>query len=174
MKRSACRKRWFSLSSGPDPAGKMVRYYGIVCRECNREIKHRAGDLTDESVRKVFTRQRWTVGKTQRQHLCPGCAGTARPEPQPQQPPPPKPAQKKPSNFSVLEAAWQACSRNEQVAFIAGKLDDQMWHDWAAKLRPPEPAPPAAAPPPEPVEAHELQRGPHIDSMPIEANPALT
>lgn len=64
---------WFDLRSGPDPTGRMTRYYEIACRECGATLKHHSHNLTEEQLRKLFQRYKWDVGKTKRSHYCPNC-----------------------------------------------------------------------------------------------------
>ena len=147
------RTTFYELISAPDPAGKVTRYHLVQCSKCNASNQIKSAGLSDESLKKVFTRQKWLIGKHPNQHLCPACNEGPQRHKEPAAPA--KPAQhehRRPSNLELLERAWAACSADEQGVFLGQHMQP---------VRKPSYVPPA-----------DFQHGPHIDSMPREANAA--
>lgn len=113
------QSHFYNLTTGPDAAGRPVRYYELECR-CGRKITQHAGSFTDEKLRKLFMRAGWDVGKTQAQHRCPDCQHRrsnvvpmlAQLPEQPQ--------------VNRLEAAWLAASEAERADFMQ-KIFGQVW-----------------------------------------------
>jgi hypothetical protein len=176
---------WYELTSEPGPDGRVTRYYKLTCA-CGQYIKHRAGDFSDEMLRKIFIKKKWDVGKRPNQHRCPICAGNIEMPPretekrdQPSPPPPPP----------ILFCSFCGKSQNEVGKLVAGP---KAWIcneciEVAAEIvglhRPQLPVPveansmassdelkdEAAA-----AACHEFQHGSHIDNMPMEHAPLGT
>lgn len=100
MKRHDEGDFWYEISQMPDPIAKgvWVRKYSIKCRYCGREASCGANGMSNEHMRKAFTRQGWDIGNRKTRHKCPDCmkrshverveAPARAPEPAPASAPP--------------------------------------------------------------------------------------
>lgn len=106
------KHQWFTMTAGPNQAGRATRYYMVECR-CGVTASHHAGSFTDDKLRKIFMRQGWEIGKNKTSHLCPECKHKRKVEVEPA-PPPAEPM----PQLSRLELAWKAASDEERAAFM--------------------------------------------------------
>jgi hypothetical protein len=151
MKRFRDDEHWFRLSHGPDPSGRMTRYYLIACHQCGRTVSYHANGLGDDALRKVFARQSWEVGKRQNQHRCPDC--NKRDDlPKVSFRVVPQAKQFRPTHN--LDAAWQATSETGRAQFferLCREFYPTIEEQHPEQAPPPAPPPPPPPPPPRPI-----------------------
>jgi hypothetical protein len=138
----------------------MTRYYDVACRRCGKTASFHANGLTNETLRKLFIRKKWDIGKTPTQHTCPEC-GMKHQKPQPQLPTPPLPLPIKEKEevalvwaegkFGGLWGDLNELGRRSLLSAVVNALTDDERIYILNLLAPPNEVP-------------------HIDSLPVENN----
>lgn len=154
MRKYDDSKYWYAITTAPDAGGRQMRYYAISCSRCGRQASCHAASLADDKLRKIFIRDGWDLGKSQKHHRCPECKYKPRTRVETIAEPPPAP------KLSPLEAAWQAASKAERDAFLLTRclmeereLNANVLGAVLEDLFQPEPTTVEPAPEPEPEEA---------------------
>src|SRR5262245_60319423 len=114
------RPTWFAITTGPSADGKKAaRYYVITCHRCGRQASYHATGLANDGLRKYFIRQKWDVGHSATQHVCPECINKPRLRVEEHPEPMHVVSDLLPSSaFDRLCSVWKDCNEKQQREFF--------------------------------------------------------
>jgi hypothetical protein len=107
---------WFEILTDTAPDGaRGTRYYQVSCRSCSNSQRYHAAGVSNEGLKKIFTRAGWTIGKSRFKHICPDCSRrhSSPPTPTPITTPEPPPE----PQISFIQKTWLHLHDDQRVEF---------------------------------------------------------